>query len=80
MELLAVEKSPYLMSVPGIATATEFTGEPPVAALRERLQQVVELNLWLAGRLVRRDGDVKVCVSVWCGVRRVSVEVFVCGC
>lgn len=47
---------------PSIDTLTFFEGKPPIDVLRERVGQLVASNLWVAGRLVSREGG---SVELW---------------
>ena len=40
LELTKIERSPVMMSLPSIGTVTFYDGEPPLDALRARLDQV----------------------------------------
>ena len=63
----AMESSPRnLLLVPPICVATIYEGHAPLTYLRQRVQQLVEANRWLAGRL--RKGSGKPYVAVPCRV------------
>ena len=54
VELSASESSLIMLGLTGISTVTFFTGEASVAMdqLRDRLRKTLEVNPWLAGRLM----------------------------
>jgi hypothetical protein len=55
VELLPIENSALVLSLPGISTATVYEGDPAVCEehLRKRVGEVLRLNPWLLGRLER---------------------------
>lgn len=59
IKLLAVEASSFIVDLPGVSTTTVYEGDFLAAEsfLRERVAQVMLLNPWLAGRLIRRHSE-----------------------
>ena len=51
IELLPVFETHVLMNAPPLCTVTIYSGDPPMAWLRERVAQILQVNPWLAGRL-----------------------------
>jgi hypothetical protein len=61
--LLDVEYSLLGLTNPSIDCLTFYEGEPPVALLQERLDAMVQANLWVAGRLrANSSGEI---VQLW---------------
>ena len=57
VKLLAVEASSFIVGLPGVSTTTVYEGnfQAVVSFLSERVLQVVRLNPWLVGHLVKKD-------------------------
>jgi len=63
VELLSNEASSMMMdNVPPIDTFTLFSGVAPIDKLKAQVKSVIEVNPWLAGRLVKRSGG-KTCIE-----------------
>lgn len=53
LELFNLERTMNYMELEGISTLTFYDGVPPLAYLQDKLNEIVRLNPWLDGRVVR---------------------------
>eukprot|EP00600_Ochromonadales_sp_CCMP1393_P013091 CAMPEP_0175005162 /NCGR_PEP_ID=MMETSP0005-20121125/5160_1 /TAXON_ID=420556 /ORGANISM="Ochromonas sp., Strain CCMP1393" /LENGTH=427 /DNA_ID=CAMNT_0016260377 /DNA_START=137 /DNA_END=1420 /DNA_ORIENTATION=+ len=51
------ETGGFLMEI-NIDTATLYKGNPPIEHLRSRINEIIELNPWLEGRLIKQNGKI----------------------